>query len=128
MKVMRSMSKNELKKFLDGEVIVGRNQRGNNSTVEQGVCFFPYDNEDCRIQVETWYWEIVAIFEIDEKLLTKGTGKYPDWNYLFDFTKHKILPEYFIKEYSNKCAKFLEFHHKHHPEEHLKGGDLDGNN
>lgn len=120
MKVIRNMSKEELKKFLDGEEIVGRDQSPFNSTVKQGVCFFPYDNEDCRIQVETWYWDIVCVFEIDEKLLTKGSGRYPNWDYAFDFTKHKILPEYSIPSYSKKCAKFLEYHYKHHPDKIFK--------
>jgi hypothetical protein len=119
MKVMRNMSKAELKKFLDGEEIVGKDQRYNKSTVDFGVCFFPYDNEDCRIQVETWFWEIVALFEIDEELLTKGVGRYPDWSYLFDLSKHKMLPEYSIPAYSKKNAKFLGYHHKHCPAEIL---------
>ena len=115
MKVIRNMSKAELKKFLAGEEIIGRDQRGYASTIDSGVCFFPYDNEDCRIQVETWFWEIVAIFDIDEDLLTKGVGRYPDWNYLFDLSKHKMLPEYAIPSYSQKNAKFLGYHRKHCP-------------
>ena len=110
MKVVRNMSKCEFKKFNQGLEIVGRDQSRHKSTVEKGVCFF--DADDClgRRQVETWYGKIVATFEIDEKLLTEGQGRYPDWDGgFFDFL---YLTEYSIPAYSKKNAKLIEWHYK----------------
>ena len=114
MKLLRNMSIEELSLFMDGYTIKGRNQRKYNSSVEEGVCFFPYDNESCRRQVNTWHWDIVAIIEIDDDLLTPQHGTYPNWDSPC-WEDTVILPEYSIKEYSLENARLIGYYYREFP-------------
>lgn len=124
MKVFRYMSKIEYDKYMNGEDLINnKNHEGTNNT-SIGFCFMEGDIKKAEESIEFLMGivneEVLCVFEIDEKYLTKSQAKYASviekqgsmlemleklyngWN---DFD---IREEYCLTKYNNKIARLIE--------------------
>ena len=122
MKVFRFMSKAEFDKFNKGETLKNdKDHSKNNKSQSIGFCFFNLDDvipeEAMHFLSGIVSFDVCALFEVDEKLLTKSQAYYAkeaEWtgNFLDDLLmalsgviERELRDEYCIKEYNNKIFK-----------------------
>lgn len=117
MQVFRFMSKNEFKKYMDGENLYN-NTKHKAKTNSTGFCFF--NNYDFRPEF-AWKFlkgaifpDICVVFEVNSSLLRKGYGIYSDPNKtlyeLINFIPKMIkVSEYCTGKYNNKTFKLVKY-------------------
>lgn len=117
MQIFRFMNKEELLKYLRGEVLYN-NTRHQAKTDSIGFCFFRIDDITPEY---AWKFlrgvifpDICVVFEVDEKNLKKGYGIYSDPEKtlyeLMNFIPKMIkVPEYSTTQYNNQTFKLIKY-------------------
>ena len=118
MKVFRFMSKEEFEGFQNGEVLLNNTDHKElgQKTDSVGFCFM-----DCEDYIPESAYDflsgtvsddVVAVFEVDESLLTKSSGTYAEplwWGDDVNWFSTMNVDEYCCTFYSNKDFKLLSY-------------------
>ncbi len=123
MKLFRYMSENEYQKYLKGETLINTKKHEGKNNTSVGFCFMEGDLEKALESIHFLNGivcqEVLCIFEIDEKHLTKSQAKYApiikDGDDIFDtlfklyngWHDFDIREEYCLTKYNNKIAKLV---------------------
>ena len=117
MKLFRFMSKEEFRKYINGEILINtkdHSKEGHNKTISKGFCFFNYaqykPEEMLHSVVGIVNLDICCIFETEGKNVKRSYGRYSKAKKKDGIERISIFAkEFCTTEYSKNTFKLLQF-------------------